>query len=137
VLVAAGHGEPRGAPSGKRPSHPGGLTRREVDVLRLAARGTRPARSPIGSSSLPRPPTTTSSTSTARSAYRPEPRPPCGPCTTPSSSRATPGRLLGGCGQAMDGAGPIGNPNAPTREADPKERHRVLRLPDQGVGDAD
>ena len=38
VLVAAGHGEPR-APSGKRPQNPGGLTRREVDVLRLAARG--------------------------------------------------------------------------------------------------
>ena len=38
VLVAAGHGEPR-APSGKRLQHPGGLTRREVDVLRLAARG--------------------------------------------------------------------------------------------------
>jgi DNA-binding CsgD family transcriptional regulator len=38
VLVAAGHGEPR-APSGKRPRTPGGLTRREVDVLRLAARG--------------------------------------------------------------------------------------------------
>ncbi|MDX6567922.1 MAG: hypothetical protein QOH15_500 [Gaiellales bacterium] len=38
VLVAAGHGEPR-APLGKRPRNPGGLTRREVDVLRLAARG--------------------------------------------------------------------------------------------------
>jgi HD-GYP domain-containing protein (c-di-GMP phosphodiesterase class II) len=38
VLLAAGHGEPR-APSGKRPRNPGGLTRREVDVLRLAARG--------------------------------------------------------------------------------------------------
>ena len=38
VLVAAGHGEPR-APSGKRPVNPGGLTRREVDVLRLAAKG--------------------------------------------------------------------------------------------------
>jgi DNA-binding CsgD family transcriptional regulator len=38
VLVAAGHGEPR-APSGKRTPQPGGLTRREVDVLRLAARG--------------------------------------------------------------------------------------------------
>ena len=38
VLVAAGHGEPR-APSGKRHVNPGGLTRREVDVLRLAARG--------------------------------------------------------------------------------------------------
>jgi HD-GYP domain-containing protein (c-di-GMP phosphodiesterase class II)/DNA-binding CsgD family transcriptional regulator len=38
VLVAAGHGEPR-APSGKRPRNPAGLTRREVDVLRLAARG--------------------------------------------------------------------------------------------------
>jgi DNA-binding CsgD family transcriptional regulator len=38
VLVAAGHGEPR-APSGKRQVNPGGLTRREVDVLRLAAKG--------------------------------------------------------------------------------------------------
>jgi HD-GYP domain-containing protein (c-di-GMP phosphodiesterase class II)/DNA-binding CsgD family transcriptional regulator len=38
VLVAAGHGEPR-TPSGKRPVNPGGLTRREVDVLRLAAKG--------------------------------------------------------------------------------------------------
>jgi HD-GYP domain-containing protein (c-di-GMP phosphodiesterase class II) len=38
VLVAAGHGEPR-APAGKRPQNPGGLTRREVDVLRLAAKG--------------------------------------------------------------------------------------------------
>ena len=38
VLVAAGHGEPRG-PSGKRAVNPGGLTRREVDVLRLAAKG--------------------------------------------------------------------------------------------------
>lgn len=39
VLVAAGHGEPR-EPSGKRRAeNPGGLTRREVDVLRLAARG--------------------------------------------------------------------------------------------------
>ena len=38
VLVAAGHGEPR-AHTGKRPRNPGGLTRREVDVLRLAARG--------------------------------------------------------------------------------------------------
>jgi HD-GYP domain-containing protein (c-di-GMP phosphodiesterase class II) len=38
VLVAAGHGEPR-ALAGKRPTNPGGLTRREVEVLRLAARG--------------------------------------------------------------------------------------------------
>ncbi len=38
VLVAAGHGEPRQA-SDRRPRNPGGLTRREVDVLRLAARG--------------------------------------------------------------------------------------------------
>ena len=38
VLVAAGHGEGR-APSGRRQQHPGGLTRREVEVLRLAARG--------------------------------------------------------------------------------------------------
>jgi HD-GYP domain-containing protein (c-di-GMP phosphodiesterase class II)/DNA-binding CsgD family transcriptional regulator len=38
VLVAAGHGEPR-RPSGRRPVNPGGLTAREVDVLRLAAKG--------------------------------------------------------------------------------------------------
>jgi HD-GYP domain-containing protein (c-di-GMP phosphodiesterase class II) len=38
VLVAAGHGEPR-ARTVSRSRLPGGLTRREVDVLRLAARG--------------------------------------------------------------------------------------------------
>jgi len=38
VLVAAGHGEPE-ARVRKRPQNPGGLSRREVDVLRLAARG--------------------------------------------------------------------------------------------------
>jgi HD-GYP domain-containing protein (c-di-GMP phosphodiesterase class II) len=38
VLVAAGHGEPEARPR-KRPEHPGGLSRREVDVLDLAARG--------------------------------------------------------------------------------------------------
>jgi HD-GYP domain-containing protein (c-di-GMP phosphodiesterase class II) len=38
VLVAAGHGEPN-ARTGKRQQNPGGLTRREVEVLRLAARG--------------------------------------------------------------------------------------------------
>jgi HD-GYP domain-containing protein (c-di-GMP phosphodiesterase class II)/DNA-binding CsgD family transcriptional regulator len=38
VLVAAGLGEPRGS-SAKRPRNPGGLTRREVEVLRLAALG--------------------------------------------------------------------------------------------------
>ena len=38
VLVAAGHGEPQGAPA-TRQQYPGGLTRREVDVLTLAARG--------------------------------------------------------------------------------------------------
>jgi HD-GYP domain-containing protein (c-di-GMP phosphodiesterase class II) len=38
VLVAAGHGEPRGATS-RRAQHPGGLTGREVEVLRLAANG--------------------------------------------------------------------------------------------------
>jgi HD-GYP domain-containing protein (c-di-GMP phosphodiesterase class II) len=38
VLVAAGHGEPQ-ANTGKRQDNPGGLTRREVEVLRLAARG--------------------------------------------------------------------------------------------------
>jgi HD-GYP domain-containing protein (c-di-GMP phosphodiesterase class II) len=37
VLMAAGHGEP--APASRRPQHPGGLSRREVEVLRLAAKG--------------------------------------------------------------------------------------------------
>ena len=38
VLVAAGHGEPA-ARVRKRPQQPGGISRREVDVLGLAARG--------------------------------------------------------------------------------------------------
>ena len=38
VLVAAGHGEPK-TRALKRPQNPGGLSRREVDVLSLAARG--------------------------------------------------------------------------------------------------
>jgi HD-GYP domain-containing protein (c-di-GMP phosphodiesterase class II) len=38
VLVAAGHGEPQ-ASMGRRPENPGGLSRREVDVLSLAAKG--------------------------------------------------------------------------------------------------
>jgi HD-GYP domain-containing protein (c-di-GMP phosphodiesterase class II)/DNA-binding CsgD family transcriptional regulator len=38
VQVAAGHGEPN-VRTGKRQQNPGGLTRREVEVLRLAARG--------------------------------------------------------------------------------------------------
>jgi HD-GYP domain-containing protein (c-di-GMP phosphodiesterase class II) len=38
VLVAAGHGEPL-ARTRRRPENPGGLSRREVDVLQLAARG--------------------------------------------------------------------------------------------------
>ena len=38
VLVAAGYGEPL-SKTGKRPQNPGGLSRREVDVLRLAAKG--------------------------------------------------------------------------------------------------
>ena len=38
VLVAAGHGEPT-TPTVRRQQHPGGLSRREVDVLRLAAKG--------------------------------------------------------------------------------------------------
>jgi len=38
VLVAAGHGE-GGVAAGTRPKHPSGLSIRELDVLRLAARG--------------------------------------------------------------------------------------------------
>ena len=38
VLVASGHGEPRAA-ARKRPQNPGGLSRREVEVLHLAAIG--------------------------------------------------------------------------------------------------
>ena len=57
---------------------------------RAAARRARAhdaARSPIGSSSRPRPPTTTSSTSTPRSASRPGPPPRSGRCSTTSSAR--------------------------------------------------
>ncbi len=39
VLVAAGHGEPHVTPTRKRGQHPGGLSKREVDVLQLAAKG--------------------------------------------------------------------------------------------------
>jgi DNA-binding CsgD family transcriptional regulator len=38
VLVAAGHGEPT-APPRRRAQHAGGLSTREIDVLKLAARG--------------------------------------------------------------------------------------------------
>ena len=38
MLIAAGHDEPR-APASRRGQHPGGLSRREVEVLRLAAKG--------------------------------------------------------------------------------------------------
>jgi HD-GYP domain-containing protein (c-di-GMP phosphodiesterase class II) len=38
VLMAAGHGEPI-APASRREQHPGGLSGREVEVLRLAAKG--------------------------------------------------------------------------------------------------
>jgi DNA-binding CsgD family transcriptional regulator len=38
ILVAAGHGEPT-APVRRRPQNPGGLSRREVNVLQLAAKG--------------------------------------------------------------------------------------------------
>ena len=38
VLAAAGHGEPESSAE-RRPRNPGGLSRREVDVLRLAAKG--------------------------------------------------------------------------------------------------
>ena len=85
VLVAAGHGEPRG-PSGKRPQNPAGLTRREVDVLRLAARGHTTREIADRLTSRPRPPITTSSTSTARSAPRREPALHCGRCSIPSCS---------------------------------------------------
>ena len=46
---------------------------------------SRRARSPSGSTSPPRRPTTTSSTSIHRSAFRPEPQRPYGPRNTPSS----------------------------------------------------
>jgi len=38
VLMAAGHGETP-APASRRAEHPGGLSRREIEVLRLAAKG--------------------------------------------------------------------------------------------------
>ena len=65
VLAAAGHRVP--PPSVARPA---GLTEREVDVLRLAARGYTNRASPPGSASRPRRSDTTSSTSTPRPASR-------------------------------------------------------------------
>jgi hypothetical protein len=48
VLAAAGHGEPA-TPAPRRLQNPGGLSRREIDVLELAARGlTTKERSPTG-----------------------------------------------------------------------------------------
>ena len=44
VLVAAGHGEPAARARQAAADNPGGLSRREVDVLRLAAQGTDDAR---------------------------------------------------------------------------------------------
>ncbi len=38
MLAAAGHGQPLTSKS-RRPQHPGGLTDREAEVLRLTARG--------------------------------------------------------------------------------------------------
>ncbi len=70
VLVAAGHGEPR-APARQAQQNPGGLSRREVEVLqprRARAHDAADRRSALHL--RPRPPTTTSSTSTPRSACR-------------------------------------------------------------------
>lgn len=84
VLAAAG--QRTAHPSARRIQRPGGLSGREVEVLRPAAMGlTTHARSQTGSSSRRRPPTTTSSMFTRRSRYRREPPPPCGRCNTNSS----------------------------------------------------
>ena len=83
-------------------------TRRAASALAASGRGTRAGspdarsmccasppgdsrrvRSPIGSTSRPRPPTTTSSTSTARSAPRHAPPPLSGRCNIPSSSESS------------------------------------------------
>jgi len=55
VLAAAGHGQPATlAPS--RPQHPGGLSRREIDALDLAARGLTRSRGDIKRFSVPQDP---------------------------------------------------------------------------------
>ena len=68
-----------------RPARPGGLSRREVEVLRLVADGRTAARSPRSCSSPPARPSTTSSTCTRRSASRAVPPPRAGRSSTTSS----------------------------------------------------
>ena len=73
VLGAAGH-RVHGA------ARPAGLTAREVEVLRLLARGMSNKEIALAPGSRPRPSATTSSTSTPRSARRRGPRRACSPC---------------------------------------------------------
>ncbi len=81
VLVSAGHGEPK-ARTGPRPKNPGGLSRREVDVLQLAARGLTTRQIGDRLNISPRRPIITSSTSIRKSAFRPGPPPRSGPRNT-------------------------------------------------------
>jgi hypothetical protein len=81
VLSAAGNTQ---QPTSKshRPQHPGGLTRREAQVLRTAPEDSQPSRSPNSSTFHPRPATTASTTPIQGSGYRLEPPPLSGRCRT-------------------------------------------------------
>ena len=83
VLVAVGHGEPAER-ARRRPDNPGGLSRREVDVLGLAARGLTTRQIADRLVISPKTADATSRTSTARSGCRRAPPPPCGRCSTTS-----------------------------------------------------
>jgi DNA-binding CsgD family transcriptional regulator len=89
VLVAAGHGEPRTI-LGKRQQNPGGLTRREVDVLRLAAKGLTARQ--IGDRVCISPKTADHHIQHLYGKIGVSTRGPplCGPCNTPSSSDRSP-----------------------------------------------
>ena len=92
VLAEAGHRVPR-----SRRTRPGGLSEREVEVLRLWLVVSPTATWPSSSSSHPIPSSTTSSTSTTKSASPRAPVPPSSPWRMASSEMARSGDVCASC----------------------------------------